>query len=190
MKTIKVRRFSFRRSLILALVPLFVPALAAAATVHGTTDAAVVWITAPDAVGPEHDAEMRNRNRTFIPPYVVIPVGSQVRFPNDDPFYHSIYSDSAADRFDIGYYGPGPGKLVTFNQPGVVNVRCHIHASMHANIIVADGPYALASNGTYSIANVPAGKHVVHAWDPDHGERTATVNVPSAAADVTLDVKR
>jgi plastocyanin len=190
MKTIKVRRFSFRRSIVLALLACAIPAGASAATIHGNTDAAVVWVSAPGAVPQAGDGEMRNRNRTFIPPYIVIPVGGQIRFPNDDPFYHSIYSDSKADPFDIGYYGPGPGKLVTFNNPGVLDVHCHIHATMHANIIVADGPYAVASNGTYALSGVPEGKHTLHAWDPQHGERTMTVNVPSADADVTLDVRR
>jgi plastocyanin len=190
MKTIRVRPSSFRRSLLLALLAAATPGIVSAATVHGSTDAAVVWVSAPDAIPQGGDTEMRNRNRTFIPPYVVIPVGAQIRFPNDDPFYHSIYSDSPADTFDIGYYGPGPGKLVTFTQPGILQVHCHIHASMHATIIVADGPYAVASSGSYTLANVPAGKHTLHAWDPAHGDRTMTVDVPSANADVTLDVRR
>lgn len=191
MKTIKALPFNCPRNVVLtAMLACVAGAPAAAATVHGTTGAAVVWVSAPDAIPQNGDSEMRNRNRTFIPPYVVVPVGAQVRFPNDDPFYHSIYSDSPADRFDIGYYGPGPGKLVTFSQPGVIDVRCHIHASMHANIIVADGPYALVTNGAYSLANVPAGTHELHAWDPKNGERTMTVTVPSANADVTVEPPR
>lgn len=189
MKTTKGRPFNFRRSALLLGILFAIPSIASAASVHGTTDAVVVWVSAPDAIPQGGDAEMRNKDRTFIPPYVVVPVGAQVRFPNDDPFYHSIYSDSPADKFDIGYYGTGPGKLVTFTQPGVIDVHCHIHASMHANIIVADGPYALASKGTYSLENVPTGKHVVHGWDPQHGEWTTNVNVPAASADVTLDVR-
>lgn len=188
MKTIKDRRFNSLPNVALALVCAFAPAAAHAATVHGSTDAAIVWIASQRGLIKEADGEMRNRNRTFIPPYIVIPVGSSVTFPNDDPFYHSIYSDSKIDPFDIGYYGNGPGKSVEFDNPGVVSVHCHIHASMHATIVVADGPYAVASNGAYSIANVPAGKQTLHAWSPDFGERTFTVEVPNANADVTLDL--
>jgi len=166
------------------------PAVARAATIHGNTDAAIVWVGGQRAALKEADGEMRNRDRTFIPPYIVIPAGSSVTFPNDDPFYHSIYSDSKIDPFDIGYYGNGPGKSVEFDNPGVVSVHCHIHAAMHATIIVADGPYAVASKGSYSIANVPAGKLTLHVWSPDSGEKTASVDVPNANADVTLDLKR
>ena len=190
MKTIKDRRFNCRRRAFATLVAFALPHVAAAATIHGATDAAVVWIAdQPSAIAPA-DAEMRNRNRTFIPPYVVIPVGSSVTFPNDDPFYHSIYSDSKADPFDIGYYGNGPGKSVAFNNPGVIDVHCHIHAYMHAVIIVVDGPYAQASNGTYSLTGVTPGKLTLHTWSPESGERTMAITVPNANSDVTLDVKR
>lgn len=190
MKTTKAHPFNFHRSAIAALAACVMPIAASAGTVHGSTDAAIVWVSAPDAIPNAPEAQMRNHYRTFQPPYIVIPVGGTIRFPNDDPFYHSIYSNSTADPFDIGYYGPGPGKVVTFSKPGVIDVHCHIHAAMHANIIVADGPYTVASGGTYTLANVPAGNHALHAWDPVHGERTMNVTVPAASADVTLDVRR
>jgi plastocyanin len=194
MKTIKVRRFSFRPNVALAHFAFafaLTTACATAATVHGATGAAAVWISTPESPPSPlpQPAEMRNTHRTFQPPFVVIPAGSSVRFPNDDPFFHSIYSDSPADPFDIGYYGTGPGKVVEFDKPAIVDVHCHIHASMHAAVVVVDGPYAVVDNGTYSIANVPPGKHTLHAWDPDRGERTQTVVVPNAAQDVTLDVR-
>src|SRR5580658_8784315 len=143
MKTIKALRFSSLLST-LALALAALPLVTHAATIRGNTDEAVLWVSGqPSAIKPA-DTEMRNRDRTFIPPYVVIATGSSVTFPNDDPFYHSIYSDSKNDPFDIGYYGNGPGKSVTFTVPGIVDVHCHIHASMHATIIVVDGPYTVA----------------------------------------------
>jgi plastocyanin len=190
MRIIKDRRFSFRPSTLALAFAFLAPAWASAATIHGATDAAVVWIGSLPSLVKASDLEMRNRERTFIPPFIVVPVGSSIRFPNDDPFYHSIYSDSKIDPFDIGYYGPGPGKSVVFDNPGVVNVHCHIHASMHATIIVADGPYAVAAGGTYSLTNVPAGKYTLHSWTPGSDERATSVTVPNANADVTLDVRR
>ncbi|HEV7178249.1 MAG TPA: hypothetical protein VGN11_00145, partial [Candidatus Baltobacteraceae bacterium] len=186
------RRFSFRRSWLacaLGAVAALLPALARPATVHGATDATVVWVSVPGAAPAAGEMAMRNRDRTFVPPFLVVPVGGSVRFPNDDPFYHSIYSDSSADPFDIGYYGTGPGKSVTFSKPGIIDVHCHIHAYMYATIIVADGPYAQADKGSYTLANVPAGKHILHAWDADRGERTIAIDVPNADANVTADIK-
>ncbi len=183
MKTIKALLFS---CLLNALLPL----VAAAATVHGATDADVVWVSAPKAAPKPIEATLTNKDRTFIPPLTVIPVGSTVRFPNEDPFFHSIYSTSPADPFDIGFYDTGPGKEVPFPNAGIIDVHCHIHASMHATIIVADGPYAISSNGTYALSGVPAGKYVLHAWDLAHGERLRTIDVANDGADITLDIRR
>lgn len=189
MRTIKDPRFNFLRSVALACAAFAVPGVAVAATIHGATTSAIVWIDAPSAVPTLAEASMTNHHRTFIPPYIVVPVGATIRFPNDDPFYHSIYSDSSADPFDIGYYGPGPGKPVTFANPGIVEVHCHIHATMHATIIVADGPYAVARDGTYALTNVPAGTYTLHSWDPKRGARSERVSVPASGSDVTLDVR-
>jgi plastocyanin len=182
MKTIKALLFS---CLLEALLPLG----AAAATVHGTTDADVVWVSAPKAVPKPVDETTTNKDRSFIPPLTVIPVGSTIRFPNEDPFFHSIYSTSPADPFDIGFYDTGPGKEVPFPNAGIIDVHCHIHASMHATIIVADGPYAQSANGTYALTGVPAGKYELHAWDLAHGERTMTIDVPNEGADLTIDIR-
>ncbi|HUY41892.1 MAG TPA: hypothetical protein VMV82_10030 [Candidatus Dormibacteraeota bacterium] len=121
-----------------------------------------VWVSGPAATPPSGTYAMHNINRTFAPPVIVVPVGSQVRFPNDDPFEHSIYSANRVNGFDIGYYGPGPGKYVRFSHAGVVQVRCHIHTYMHGMIVVAGGPFAQVSGGAYSIPNLPAGEYTVH----------------------------
>ena len=190
MKTTKVHRFSYRRSATVLLALLALPVPSFAATIHGATDASVVWVSAPEALPKPSVFDVHNQDRTFLPPLLVIPQGSSVRFPNDDSYFHSIYSDASADPFDIGFYGPGPGKTVDFPKAGIIDLHCHIHASMHGIIVVTDGPYAMASSGSYSISNVPDGKRVVHAWDASHGERTLRVDVPNANATVTLDVRR
>lgn len=186
----KARRFNFRRSAAAFAVATaaFFAAPAYAATVSGTTGASVVWISAPKAVPKPIAGVVINKDRSFIPPLTVIPVGSTVRFPNEDPFYHSIYSTSPAGPFDIGFYDTGPGKVVLFAHPGIVELHCHIHVSMHAAIVVADGPYALVEGGTYRLADVPPGRYTLHAWDEEHGDRAVTVVVPDRG-DVTLDIR-
>jgi plastocyanin len=161
------------------------PDVARAATVTGTVSAAsVVWVTS--AASPRPVAvEMRNVNKTFVPDLLVVPAGSTVRFPNDDPFFHSIYSTSDADPFDIGFYETGPGKDVTFPKAGVLDVHCHIHALMHAVIVVVDGPYANV-DGPFALPDVAPGERVVHAWDAASGLREVRVRVPKRAATVTL----
>lgn len=191
MKTIKDRHLNFRRNaaLLAAALICIMPLAAKATTVRGTTNASVVWVSAPKALPKPAEGVLTNQNRSFIPALIVIPMHSTVRFPNNDPFFHSIYSTSPADPFDIGFYDTGPGKVVTFDNPGVVDVHCHIHASMHATIVVTDGPYALASGSTFEIDGVPAGARVLHLWDLQNGERTMQIDVPSAGV-LTLNARR
>src|SRR5579864_2764333 len=83
-----------------------------AATVTGTTiEPSIVWVS-DGSTAPDVESQVHNQNRQFVPSLIVIRAGDSVRFPNDDPFFHSIYSASPNDSFDIGYYGYGPGKLV------------------------------------------------------------------------------
>src|SRR5688572_1449933 len=34
---------------------------------------------------------IHQRNETFVPRLVAVPVGSEVEFPNDDAFYHNVF---------------------------------------------------------------------------------------------------
>ena len=162
---------------------------------HRLKDASqvVVWLTPIGTpVDPPKQTEIPKlvqKDKAFHPSLLVIPVGGKVEFPNEDPFFHSIYSTSPADPFDIGFYDTGPGKEVPFPNAGIIDVHCHIHASMHATIIVADGPYAQSANGAYTLSGVPAGKYELHAWDLAHGDRTMTIDVPNEAADLTIDIR-
>jgi plastocyanin len=150
---------------------------AIAATITGDIAApSVVWVSTGVPAAPVA-AEMRNVDKTFVPDVLVIPAGSVVRFPNDDPFFHSIYSNSDVDPFDVGFYSTGPGKEFAFLEPGVVDVRCHIHGQMHATIVVVDGPWAQSSGPSFEIDGVPPGPHVLHVWDLTHGERTMRIGL-------------
>jgi plastocyanin len=166
---------------------------AGAATIEGTASPdAVVWAsplapTRSTAATPQ-TFEIRNINRTFDPDLLVVPVGSSVRFSNDDPFFHSIFSASEADPFDLGFYSIGPGKTASFPLPGVIRVRCHIHGIMHAVVVVVDGPVTRADprSGAFKLAVAP-GNYVFHAWDPVAAtEQRASVTIPPNAENLTL----
>jgi plastocyanin len=164
--------------LLLVFAVLGVALPAGAATYNGVADApSVAWISGsvPQLAG----SSMRQTAKTFIPPLLVVTTGSTVRFPNDDGFYHSVYSDSPSNPFDLGLYNNGPGKSVEFDNAGVVEIRCHVHGSMHATIVVVDGPFATTTeaNGRYRIDGVTPGAHVLHVWTPAGGIASANVVV-------------
>ncbi len=125
----------------------------------------VVWVTdtPPD---PPADLSIRQTMKAFVPSFLIVPAGAGVKFPNDDTFYHSVYSDSPGNVFDLGLYDNGPGKSIRFAAPGLVDIRCHVHGSMHATVLVVDGPYAQTqtANERYRIDGLSAGRHTVHVW--------------------------
>ncbi len=131
---------------------------------------------------------MRNKDKAFVPDVLVVPVGSSVRFPNEDPFFHSIYATGSPDDFDIGFYGTGPGKVVRFMHPGTVSVHCHIHVFMHGIIVVADGIAASASDGRLVLQRVPAGTHEVEAVFADGTTHRITARIAPNVGALSLRV--
>ena len=45
---------------------------------------------------------MRQIAETFEPRVLAVTQGSTVEFPNDDPFFHNVFSLSRAASFDLG----------------------------------------------------------------------------------------
>ncbi len=65
-----------------------------------------------------------------------INVGDAVRFKNEDPFFHNIFSLSELKSFDLGSFPKGEFKVVTFDKAGVIEVECAIHPEMFMEITV------------------------------------------------------
>lgn len=70
------------------------------------------------------------KGKAFSTKKLKIKVGDSVKFVNDDPFSHNIFSLSAAKGFDLGSYPQGVAKSVTFDKAGTVEIECAIHPDM------------------------------------------------------------
>jgi len=163
-----------------AMITIIVAAPAGAATYMGVAKTpSVVWVTDTPPPLPAAEPEMHQSMKSFVPGLVIVPLGGSVRFPNDDPFYHSVYSDSPGNEFDLGLYDTGPGKSVHFDTPGIVDIHCHVHGTMHATVIVVDGPYAQtqAPDEHYRIDGLSPGRHVLHVWSGGVVAPTTTIVV-------------
>jgi plastocyanin len=157
-------------------------------TVKGTISAAsgpladaVVMIdtpSAPAAAGAPH-AVVAQRDMKFMPHVLAVVAGTTVDFPNQDPLLHNVVSSSPAKRFDLGMYPQGETKSVTFDTPGVVELRCHAHPEMSGFVIVHSSPYAAVTDGhgAYTITGVPAGSYPLRIWHETLAPRATTVTV-------------
>lgn len=130
---------------------------------------------------PATDAVMAQHDTAFVPALLVIPVGTTVRFPNQDPFFHNVFSYSVGGRFDLGRYPMGEAKDVTFDRPGIVKVYCEVHESMRSAIVVTENRWWARpdEDGRFRLEGVPAGTYTLVAWQADRGEVEQEVVVPA-----------
>lgn len=106
-------------------------------------------------------AVMLQKDKTFTPHVMAIPMGAMVDFPNSDPIFHNAFSSYSGQIFDIGLYPPGSTRSVRFAREGVVRVFCNIHSEMSAVIVVVGSPYFATTkrDGSYEISGVPPGDY-------------------------------
>jgi len=173
-------------------------------TVKGTVSAAsgpvadaVVLIDTPaEAVVPgAPHAVIRQRDMKFSPHVLVVPAGTTVDFPNDDPVLHNVVSSAPAKHFDLGMYPQGETKSVTLDAPGVVAIRCNVHPDMSAFVVVHASPHTAVTDarGNYTIGGLPPGRYPVRVWHETLAERSTTVTVTAGgvqALDLRLEPRR
>jgi plastocyanin len=109
---------------------------------------------------------LEQKHKSFLPHVLVVPVGSTVEFPNDDPFFHNVFSLFEGKRFDLGLYEAGTTRHVTFDRPGICYIFCNIHSEMSAIVIVLAAPFYGISDehGRIEISGVPPGNYQMHIW--------------------------
>ena len=145
---------------------------------------ALVWFepASRGASKPPATFVMTTRDKQFVPRTLTIPVGSRVRFPNEDVILHNVFSVSGANSFDLGLYRRGAGKEQKFDQPGLVRVFCNVHHSMVGYILVLDTPWVATpdAEGRFALTGLPKGPGRLTVWHEQAEPATMEVQVPRA----------
>jgi plastocyanin len=129
---------------------------------------------------------MSQKDMQFEPFVLMVPVGAEVSFPNQDPFRHHVYSFSPAKTFELKLYGRGETPVVKFDKAGVVVLGCNIHDNMSAYIRVVDTPFAAKTDakGEAVVRDVPAGPATLTVWQPfmkaKGGEMSREISAPAS----------
>nr|QQZ50020.1 hypothetical protein JKL49_25860 [Phenylobacterium glaciei] len=119
---------------------------------------------------------------------LIVPVGSNVNFPNKDNVRHHVYSFSPTKKFELKLYGRDESRSVLFDKAGVVALGCNIHDQMIAYVVVVDTAYAAktGADGFALIRNAPAGNAVMTVWQPyvktAKNQVVKTIAIPPPAA--------
>ncbi len=131
---------------------------------------------------------MLQKNKMFQPHVLPVRVGTLVDFPNEDPIFHSAFSEFDGQRFDLALYPPGTTRTVRFRRPGIVRVFCNIHPSMSALILVLDTSYftKVEPDGHYQFTEVPQGSYHLNVFDERATSRLAPALISIREGDERL----
>ena len=192
-----------RTVLIFTLHAVTLPLLAHADVLSGTVTArvrpgvaaatAVVYAEPLEGSAPPRPAPpaaIEQRDKTFTPRVLAVPVGTTVRFPNSDAIFHNVFSLSQGNVFDLGLYRAGASKSRTLTTPGVVRLFCNIHPQMTAVVVAVPTPWVtVAGAGGAFRLELPPGRYRVTALSERAEAVTAEVAVAGAttAPALTLD---
>ena len=129
----------------------------------------VVWIATArpietvSALGP---VRLIQKDKRFSPHVMAVRVGTEIEFPNQDPFFHDVFSIYRGKPFDLGLYESGSARKVRFSQPGVSYIFCNIHPDMSAAVVALSTPYfaVTSSDGSFQINHVPPGHYKMEFW--------------------------
>ncbi len=82
--------------------------------------------------------EVGQLDKKFTVTKLVIKKGDTVRFVNNDPFFHNVFSLSDIKLFDLGSYPQNEHRDVVFDQAGSADVECALHPNMTLTVEVQD----------------------------------------------------
>jgi plastocyanin len=134
----------------------------------------------------------------YIPSILAVQTGQKITVKTSDPVMHNVHTQPATpgnkDMNQVQMAG-GPDLVVTFDKPEeFLKFKCDVHPWMFAWVTVFDHPYFALSDkdGTFKIANVPAGKYTLVASHRKAGKVTQEIEVKDGApatVNLALDAK-
>lgn len=116
---------------------------------------------------PKANIHVSQKGLVFDPHVQPVLKGTTVDFTNDDNVNHNVSSPpGSAKVFNLGLYGVGVTKTVTFDNLGEVPLLCSVHPEMLAYVIVLQNPFFALTDksGNFEIKNVPPGSYQLKMW--------------------------
>ncbi|MFN2384576.1 MAG: carboxypeptidase regulatory-like domain-containing protein [Gemmatimonadota bacterium] len=145
-----------------------------------------VYVYVKDGLGdrafptPSEGVEIDQDGCLYTPRVLAIQTGQPLIIKNSDGILHNIHTSPTANpSFNVSQ----PVEMETekeFSTAEVmIPVKCDVHGWMEAYIGVQEHPYAAvtATDGTFTLANLPPGTYTLEAWHEAYGTQTATVTV-------------
>jgi len=128
----------------------------------------------------------------YHPHVVGVMTGQDLDFKNSDGLAHNVQATPANNRpFNISQPMSMTSAPQRFNTPEImIPVQCSIHGWMKMYVGVVAHPYfaVSATDGSFSIGNVPPGTYTIEAWHEHYGTMQQQVTVdPNGTATMAFD---
>jgi plastocyanin len=129
-------------------------------------------------------ASVEQHDREFVPYVTVVQTGAAVRFPNQDPIRHHVYSFSQPKKFEIKLYAGDAPDPIIFDKPGVVTMGCNVHDWMLGYVFVVDTPWFAKTDasGLARIDAVEEGEYEARIWHPRQRHEVSMQHLKVAGA--------
>jgi plastocyanin len=157
------------------------------------TDGAVQWVLVyvkegltGDFPAPTEPVVVDQKGCLFLPHVTVARVGQPVEFRNSDPVLHNVRGKSSqAQGFNVAQPIQGMKTTKTLKKPEVgMLLHCDVHYWMDSYLHVLPHPFyaVTGADGTFNLADLPAGTYTIEAWHEKLGTQTQTVTVAEGQA--------
>jgi plastocyanin len=138
-------------------------------------------------------AKMDQKQCSFVPRVVIVPVGESMEFLNSDRLLHNVRS-AAKENSPFNRAQPHARTIsFVFKQPELLRVDCDLHSWMRGWVVVAAHPFYAVTNeqGEFNLGNVPPGKYTLQIWQESLGTVTQEVTVGNkATTTVTVEMRK
>jgi len=129
----------------------------------------VVWLTPAQGASSfpsGQTARLLQKGKKFIPHVVGVTQGTEIEFPNQDLFFHNVFSIHQGKTIDLGLYESGAARKVRFTQTGISYIFCNIHPEMSAVVVVLKTRYFAVTDqdGAFQIGPLPPGTYKLSIW--------------------------
>ncbi len=142
---------------------------------------------------PLASVQMDQKQCSFVPRVVVVPVGGTVEFLNSDRLLHNVHSVSK-DNPIFNRAQPGARTIpIVFRKPEIVRVDCDLHSWMRGWVVVAEHPFYAVTNdrGEFAFNDLSPGKYILRVWHETLGTATADAILgDQGTAVVTVEMRK
>jgi plastocyanin len=126
-------------------------------------------------------ASLMQKDKSFSPDVLGVPVGSTIDFPNADSIFHNVFSLSPPGPFDLGLYRAGASRTRVFSAPATYRVFCNIHPQMTAVVVVVPTSFVTVTgkDGSFSL-ELPPGTYRLTAISGRAAPTVREISVPAS----------